>query len=256
MKKLFLSLAACLATIAHADTTTLPATQQKQIENVVHSYLVKNPEVIVESLQTLQKKQMQQAQKTMEKTQATAPKFADALFHRANDPVAGNANGKVSIVEFFDYQCPHCVDMTGIMDSIIKANPNVRVVFKEFPIRGAVSEFASRAALAANMQGKYFEFHKGLMASKAQPLTEQAILQVAQSAGLNMEKLKADMKSDAVNQQIKETYKLARDLQLMGTPALFVAKSTITNNATPTEIVFVPGQVPEAQLQEIITKVQ
>lgn len=230
--------------------------QQKQVEQVVHSYLVKNPQVIVESLQTLQQQQMDQARKTMQKTQENAPKFVDALFHQTTDPVAGNANGKVTVVDFFDYQCPHCTHMTPVLEAAIAANPNLRVVFKEFPIRGAVSEFASKAALAAKNQGKYFEFHKALMKQATdQPLTEDSILKVAQSVGLDMTKLKADMKSDAVGKQIKDTYKLAQSLQLMGTPAFFVAKTDITSAAKPTAIVFIPGQVDQAQLKATIDKI-
>ncbi|MHB1948078.1 MAG: DsbA family protein [Gammaproteobacteria bacterium] len=260
MKK-FTTMIAILALIASplalAQPQPMSPEQTKQIEQVVHSYLVKNPQVIVESLQTLQQQQMDQAKKAVQKTQENAPKFADALFHQANDPVAGNVNGKVTVVDFFDYQCPHCTHMTPILEAVIAANPNLRVVFKEFPIRGALSEFASKAALAANAQGKYFEFHKALMkqAIDKSPLTEDAILQVAKSVGLDMTKLKADMNSDAVSKQIKDTYKLAQSLQLMGTPAFFIAKSDVTSNAKPTAIVFIPGQVDQAKLKDTIDKV-
>lgn len=241
-----------------AADTVQPMTpaQQKQIEDVVRNYLVKNPEVIVESLQTLQQKQMEQARKTIQKTQETAPKFADALFHQTNDPVIGNPAGKVTLVDFFDYQCPHCIKMTPVLEDIIKNNPDVRIVFKEFPIRGPVSEYASKVALAAKIQGKYFEFYKALMqqAANQQQLTEDVILKAAQSVGLNMDQLKADMKSDAIAQQIKSTIKLAQDLQLLGTPAIFVAKTDIKNNAAPSSITFVPGQVDQVQLLEIIKK--
>lgn len=243
--------------LAHADAAQpLAPAQQKQIEDVVRNYLVKNPEVIVESLQTLQQKQMEQARKTMQKTQQTAPKFVDALFHQTTDPVAGNPNGKVTVVDFFDYQCPHCIKMTPVIEGLIKANPEVRVIFKEFPIRGAVSEYAAKVALAAKLQGKYFEFHKALMQqAETQPqLTEEVVLKAAQSVGLDMNKLKADMKNDVVNQQIKSTMKLAQDLQLLGTPAFFIAKSDIKNNATASAITFIPGQVDQVQLLEIVNK--
>lgn len=234
---------------------TMNATQQKQIEDVVHSYLVKNPEVIVEAIQSLQQKQMTEARKTIEKTQATAPKFVDNLFHQTTDPMIGNVNGKVTVVDFFDYQCPHCTHMTPILDALVKANPDLRVVFKEFPIRGPVSDFAAKAALAAKAQGKYFEFHKALMQlATQQSLTEELVLKTAESVGLNIDKLKTDMKSDAVAQQIKANYKLGQDLQLIGTPAFFIATTSITKDAKPAAIVFIPGQIDQVQLQAIITK--
>jgi protein-disulfide isomerase len=245
-----------LASIAcAADTQAMNPQQQKQVEDVVRNYLVKNPEVIVESLQTLQQKQMEQARKTMQKTQETAPKHVDALFRQANDPVAGNPNGKITVVDFFDYQCPHCVKMTPVLEDLIKSNPEVRVVFKEFPIRGAVSEYASKVALAARLQGKYFDFHKALMQQAIKgDLTEETVLKSAQAAGINMDQLKTDMKSDAIAQQIKTTMKLAQELQLLGTPAFFIAKTDIKNNAPASAIVFIPGQVDLIQLQATVKK--
>ncbi len=164
------------------------AAQKQQIESVVHDYLLKNPDVVVQSLQAYQQKQIDQARQTMAKTQSSSPKFVNSLFHQAKDPVAGNPQGAVTIVEFFDYQCSHCIDMSPLLDSFLKANPNVKVIFKEFPIRGPVSEFAAKAALAAKEQGKYIEFHQALMAlaAKQQPLTQDAILNAAKSVGLDV----------------------------------------------------------------------
>lgn len=232
----------------------MSAAQRQQIEGVVRDYLVKNPDVVVQALQAFQQKQMEEARKTMEKTQASAPKFADGLFHSTKDPVAGNPNGKVTVVEFFDYQCPHCIEMTPIIDALVKANPEVRVVFKEFPIRGPASEVASKAALAAQMQGKYFELHKALMAAN-RVLTEEDIMKIAQTVGLDVEKLKTDMKSDAVTQQIKDNYKLAQSLQLIGTPAFFIAKSNVTATSPSTSVVFIPGQVDKQQMDDAVKKV-
>jgi len=228
--------------------------QKDQIQQVVRDYLVKNPDVIIQSLQIYQQKQMEQARETIEKTKEISPNFADALFHQSSDPVAGGVPGKVTLVEFFDYQCPHCIDMTGVIDDLLSKNKDLRIVYKEFPIRGAVSETAAKAALAANLQGKYREFHNALMSVKKLPLTEDIIFSTAQSVGLNVDKLKSDMKSSAIDQQVKDTYKLAQNLKLLGTPAFFIAKSNVTKNAGANSIVFVPGQVDEAQLQDIIGK--
>ena len=238
------------------STPTMSPADQKQVEKIVHNYLIKNPDVIFEAIQTLQQKQMTEARKSVEKTQAVAPKFASALFHNAGDPSLGNANGKIIIVDFFDYQCPHCVKMTPVLEAIVKANPNVKVVFKEFPIRGPLSEYASKVALAAKIQGKYVEFHKALMQlAMQQQLTEDSILKIAQVAGLDLSKVKTDIKSQAVEQQIKNNTKLAQDLQLVGTPAFFVAMSDVTKSPTPSSIVFVPGQIDQEQLLAIIKKV-
>lgn len=238
-----------------AQAADMSAVQKKQVQDVVREYLMQNPDVIIQALQSYQVKQMDQAKKTIQKTQDTSPQYTDSLFHQANDPIAGNPNGKITVVEFFDYQCPHCVDMTPVIDGLIKNNPDVKIVFKEFPIRGPISEVASRAALAAKEQGKYFELHKGLMETKQEPLTEDAIYKIAQSVGLDVEKLKTAMKSSVVDQQLKANYKLAQQLQLMGTPAFFIAKSTVSKTSPSTAILFIPGQVDANQMNQAIDKI-
>ncbi len=231
---------------AKDESAALSAPQKTQIEGVVHDYLMKNPEVIADAVKGLQEKQFDQMRK---KTQDVAVKNSAALFSTPNDPMAGNPKGKVTVVEFFDYQCPHCVDMVPALDGLVKANPEVRVVFKEFPIRGPMSVTASKAALAANMQNKYMPMHEALMKNAA-TLTEEGIYKLAKEAGLDVEKLKADMKSDTVEKQVKANYKLAQDLSLMGTPALFVGKT----DGTSTAIEFIPGQVDQAGLQTSVAK--
>lgn len=173
-----------------------------------------------------------------------------SLFHRSDDPVAGNPNGKITVVEFFDYQCGHCVSMGPVIQNIIKANPNVRIVFKEFPIRGTTSEFAARAALAANKQGKYYQFSHALLATN-QPLTEEVILNVAKSAGLNMPKLKKDMKSSAITDALRANAQLAQELNINGTPAFFIGK---TNAKSASAITFVLGEMSQQELQDAINK--
>ncbi len=232
------------------DQNASPVTpaQKTQIEGIVHDYLIKNPEVIAEAVKGLQEKQFDQMRK---KTQEVAAKSASTLFNSSADPVAGNPKGKVTLVEFFDYQCPHCVDMVPALDGVSKANTDLRIVFKEFPIRGPLSVTATKAALAANMQGKYMEMHNALMKS-AQSLSEDGINKMAKDIGLDVTKFTADMKSDAIDKQIKDNYKLAQELQLMGTPALFIAKT----DGKPEMIEFLPGQVDQAQLQASIDKVK
>lgn len=243
-----------VSSVAWGANDAMPA-QKTQIETVVHEYLVKNPEVVVEALQVYEQKQVQQARETIKQTQQNSPTYADALFRQSTDPVAGNPKGTITMVEFFDYQCAHCVDMAPTIDDLIVKNPNLRVVLKEFPIRGPISEFATRAALAAKKQGRYYEFHKALMTSKQEPLTQEIIFNLAKSVGLDVEKLQADMKDTAIDQQIKETYKLAQQLKLIGTPAFFIAKSDVTKNSKASDIAFIPGQVDKPQLEKIIQKI-
>lgn len=173
------------------------------------------------------------------------------LLRQPNDPVAGNPKGKITVVEFFDYQCGHCASMAPVMSAIIKANPNVRVVFKEFPIRGPMSDFASRAALAANKQGMYYDFSHAML-STGQPLTEELVLSLAKDQGLDINKLKKDMNSNSVREQIAANRQLGNDLQLSGTPAFFIGKTNATDSKT---VHFVLGEMSQHELQRDIDKV-
>ncbi len=248
------SMAAFSVTPSTMSNTMNPA-QEKQVEAAVHDFIIKNPEVVIQSLQGYQQKQIADQTKKFEKIQQNAPQYANQLFHGAADPVGGNPNGAVTLVEFFDYQCPHCIDMTATIESLLKTHPNLKVVLKEFPIRGAMSELATRAALAAQKQGKYFELHTALMSSKIEPLTENTIYDLAKSAGLNVDKLKVDMKDKSVDQQIKTNYQLAKDLQIMFTPVLFIAKSNVTPNVKSSDIAFIPGQISNEQLTDVLKKI-
>lgn len=213
----------------------------------IHDYIINNPEVVVQSLQSYQQKQMEQTQKSFEDIQKDAPKYADKLFNQTTDPIGGNPQGKVTLVEFFDYQCPHCIDMVPVVESLIKNNPQLRVVYKEFPIRGPMSDFSARAALAAQKQGKFSEFHKALMTSKVEPLTEEVVFELAKSSGLNVDQLKADMKDNSVDAQVKANMELAKKLKLMWTPVFFI-KGNSEN------VIFIPGGVDEKQLADAISK--
>ncbi|OGT56039.1 MAG: hypothetical protein A3F14_03920 [Gammaproteobacteria bacterium RIFCSPHIGHO2_12_FULL_43_28] len=248
-------IAALISTVnlAFAETkaVTVAPAEKAKIEQVVKQYLSENPEIIIEAVQGYQRKQYEQAEQTVKQTQKNAPQYVDALFRQANDPIAGNPNGKVTVVEFFDYQCPHCVDMAPVIQDVVKANPEVRIVFKEFPIRGPISEYAARAALAANKQNKYVPFQHALLTSK-QPLSQEVVLKIATETGLNVEQLKKDMHDESVNSQIKATYQLAQNLKLFGTPAFFIGKTNATkDNAT---INYIPGQLDKTQLQGEIDK--
>ncbi len=231
-----------------ADTANVSPAEKAKIEAVVHEYLLRKPEILVEAMQNLQQKQFEQAQETVKQTQKTAANYQKALFNQADDPIVGNPNGKITIVEFFDYQCPHCIDMVPTMEAIIKANPDVRVIYKEFPIRGPLSDYAARAALAARIQGKYQVLSQALLTAN-KPLTQETVLDLAKKVGLDIETLKKDINSSLINKQINENIRLAQNLKLLGTPAFFIGKTDGKG-----EISYVPGQLDQKQLQNIIDK--
>ncbi len=234
-----------------ADTSTTPMTdaQKKEIEKVVHDYLLSNPEVLLEASQALQAKQQQNMQ---QQAQSAILENADQLFQGKLTTV-GNPKGSVTIVEFFDYQCIHCKKMSPTIDSLIKKDSDLRVIYKEFPIFGKSSDMASRVALAAGMQGKYLPMHEALLKIEKR-LDDQLVMDAAKSLGLNMDKLKKDMDSKEVTDILEANRQLAEKLHLMGTPAFIVASTPDGKFKTGTEPSFIPGAASEESLQELIKK--
>lgn len=231
-----------------ADDTVSPA-QKKQFEQIIHDYLVNSPEVLMEASQALQAKQ----QLTMQKEAKSAiAQNADQLL-TGKLAIAGNPKGTVTVVEFFDYQCGHCKQMKPVMSELLKKNANVRVVYKEFPIFGKNSEVASKATLAAAMQGKYLPLHEALLQTD-KSLDKDAVLAAAKSAGLDMTKLQKDMDSKEVTDELAANRKLAEAMKLMGTPAFIVLATPNGTLKTGTEPSFVPGGTTYAALQALVDK--
>jgi protein-disulfide isomerase len=229
--------------------STMPDAQKKEIEKVIHEYLVANPEVLLEASQALQQKQQQNMQ---QQAQSAILENAPVLFEGKLTTV-GNVKGNVTVVEFFDYQCIHCKKMSPIIDSLTKKDSGLRIVYKEFPIFGKSSEVASRAALAAGMQGKYLAMHDALLKVEKR-LDNQVVMDSAKALGLDMKKLAKDMDSKEVTDILEGNRQLAEKLHLMGTPAFIVAATPDGHFKTGTEPSFVPGAATEESLQELIKK--
>lgn len=220
--------------------------QIKQIKQIIHDYLVQNPQVLVEASKALQEKQM--ARQQAEALKAIAANKVK-LFNNPSSPTVGNPNGKVILVEFFDYQCGHCKAMNQVVQDVIKDNKNLKVIFKELPIFGDNSQYAAKAALAAANQNKYYQFHDALLAT-SNPLTKQKVMQAAKKVGLNVKKLKDDINSQQINQQLRDNFQLAQQLKLIGTPAFIVANNDLT------QFRFIPGATSAKQMQNLINSIQ
>jgi len=143
------------------------------------------------------------------------------IFADPDSAVGGNPKGDVTLVEFFDYRCPYCKQIEPSLDALIKEDGKLRVVYKELPILGPPSVFASRAAIAARKQGKYDAFHSRMMAFKG-TIDSDAVLKVAKAAGLDLDRLKTDMAAPEIDKIIKRNYALAEALAIDGTPGLIV----------------------------------
>lgn len=227
----------------------MPAMEKKDLEKFIHDYLVNNPEVLIEASQMLQQKQQKQQQ---DQAKAAITDNAKDIFDAKLTSV-GNPKGSVTVAEFFDYQCIHCKKMVPTMASLIKKDSDLRVIYKEFPIFGKTSEMASRAALAAGMQGKYVAMHEALMKVDKR-LDEKTIMDTAKSVGLDLKKLKKDMDSAEVTAVLENNRQLAEKLHLMGTPAFIVGATPNGQFKQGSEPTFLPGEVSEQTLQETIKK--
>lgn len=186
-------------------------------------FLIENPEIIVEALQGME--QRRQAAAATELQTVIADRRAQ-IFDDPDDPVGGNPEGEVTLVEFFDYNCPYCRKAMPIMQQALEADPALKFVYKEWPILGPGSEFAARAALASVRQNKYQGFHQALMAYSGS-ISESSTLAIAEQVGLDIDRLKQDMNDPAISAAIERNKALADALRITGTPAFVVGDDII-----------------------------
>lgn len=235
MAGLLVGLAATGASAQEAETGARVELPADQVEAIVRDYLLREPEIIYEALQELQRRE---AAAEAERRKAALTARKDELFHSAGSPVGGNPEGDVTLVEFFDYRCGYCRRVVGALRALVEQDEDLRVVFKEFPILGEDSVRAARAALAAERQGLYMPLHFALMA--ADDLSMEGIMQAAAGVGLDTQQLAVDMESPEIQAEIAATYELARDLGIEGTPAFVIDDELI------------PGAVSQERLAALV----
>ncbi len=221
-----------------AETSAAASPDRDAVRKIVREYLLEHPEVIEEDIRILQARREAEQQN---RTRAAIAAHDKALLAHPMSPVSGNPKGDVTLVEFFDYQCGYCKrSLKPVMD-LLKSDGQLRIVWKEFPILGPVSRFAARAGMASEKQGRYLEFHEAVMGSRGK-LTEDRVMAMAADAGLDVRRLRRDMRDPAIDDYLDETIRLARILGINGTPA-FVIGDTL-----------VPGAVGGDRLKELIAR--
>jgi protein-disulfide isomerase len=197
--------------------------QRKELETIIKDILLNNPEIMLEVQNALESKM----DKIQAERMAVAIKENSAeLFRPTGSPVVGNLKGDVPVIEFFDYNCGYCKKALSEVSHLIDKDKKVRVILKEFPILAKGSEEASRVALAAKMQGKYWEFHRTMLENQGQA-NEASALRVAEKLGLDMTRLKKDMASPEVKKEIDDTRQLATKMGIQGTPHFIVGDRII-----------------------------
>jgi protein-disulfide isomerase len=162
-------------------------------------------------------------------SRATMPQLCDALFRDAASPATGRSDAPVQIAAFLDYRCPYCRTLAGILTAAL--SPDVRLIYKEWPILGEGSQLAARAALAADRQGQYAAFHARLMNTRLIP-TERLIDDIAVELAIDPARLREDMRSPPIAAAIARTAALAQALGFIGTPALVVGRTVAQGEIT------------------------
>jgi protein-disulfide isomerase len=214
--QLLLILAAGAMTLAGCDRS------DRAFDDRVHAYLMNHPEVIQEAVNALQKKEQVRA---AAQNQVAIGQSRTALERDPRDFVA-NPNGKITMTEFYDYRCPHCVNAAPAVLKIIKDNPDVRVVFKEFPIFGADSDTAAAAAIAVKQAGgDYLGVYSDFMA--ARPLNAEAVQRILTAHGVDPTRLQQAAFQKNASDQLLATRHLAITLGLEGTPAFIIGDTVV-----------------------------
>jgi protein-disulfide isomerase len=202
-----------------------PAIDQAGVEQIVRDYLLTNPEIIAEAQAALEEKQAE-AQRVAN-LQVIEENRAE-IFSAKTDGIVGNPNGKITIVEFYDYNCGYCKRAQADMLALTKANPDLRFVLKEFPILGPDSQKAhvvSQAFLKL-MPEKFEEFHNTLIEARGRA-TEESAIKLAISLGADEAKLREGMKDPEIASIFGKTYELANKLQITGTPSYVVGDEVV-----------------------------
>lgn len=217
MKNLLISTAMLIIPFtAAADELT-----EDRIKELVLEAIRENPGIVFEAAQLFE--EQQQANQALAAAQVLASE-RDALERDPNAPVLGNPDGDVTVVEFFDYNCPYCRRVKPHMEALLAADPNVRVVYREWPILGEGSVFAARAALASRNQGKYDEFHWAMMGLNGRA-EEATVISAAEKIGLNIAQLRRDMNAPEIDEHIQTSMRLSRAIGFSGTPSFVIGDS-------------------------------
>jgi protein-disulfide isomerase len=212
--------------VASADTNAASGKLDRtEVEGIVRDYLLKNPEILLEVQDALEAKQKEEQKIASE---GVIKNQKDEIFNSTFDGVVGNPNGKVTIVEFYDYNCGFCKRAIEDMQALTKEDSDLRFVLKEFPILGPDSQKASVVSMAFHkmMPEKYREFHTELLGGEGRA-TEAKAIKIAMSLGADEAKLREHMKDPDIPDAIAKTYDLANKLTITGTPSYVVGNEVI-----------------------------
>ncbi len=187
------------------------AANKAAIEKIVRDYIMAHPEIIPEAINGMQAREVS-------KLLASNRKEIETPFPGT---VAGNPNGDVTVVEFFDYACPFCRQAHADMAKLAKADPGVRLVYRDFPVIAPASDEAAMASLSAAAQGRYQRFHDAMFDGQ-EKVSHERVVSVVRSSGLNELRTAKDLTAAPLRAEIKKNIELGRALNLSGTPSYII----------------------------------
>lgn len=209
--------------------------QKAELQIMFKEYILNNGETVIESVEGYQANQEEESRKAASQK---AKSFIGDIAGK-NLPMTGNKNGDITLVEFFDYNCGYCRRALDELEKVLEKDDKLKVVFFDMPILGPSSLEVSKWSLAAQKQGKYFEYHKALLNHNGQK-TETALEKLAKDAGLDIEQLKKDKDSDEIATTLKNNVEQAQSIGIRGTPGFIINGEVF------------PGYMPASRIMEII----
>jgi len=213
----FVSLAALVLSVA-ALTMCFICGSKKDENKAVEEALMAKPEMVIEAIKKYEQNMREAA---AAKVQELVDANISELNNDAETPFVGPENAKVTVVEFFDYNCGYCRGLFGGLKTVMEANPDVKFVFKPLSFLSDVSVAAAKAVLAANKQGKFMQMHNAFFTVNER-LTKEKIRSIAEEQGLDMAKFDADVASSEIEQLVGKMSGLANKIQVNGVPVLFI----------------------------------
>jgi protein-disulfide isomerase len=216
-----------LAAPQTAQAAEFSEPQKTEIQSIVREYLIAHPEVLQEAMQEFEKRQ---GLADAEKHQAAVKEYSQTIFSSPRQVNLGNPDGNVTFVEFFDYNCGYCKRAMSDMLTLLKDDPKLKIVLKEFPVLGPGSVEAAQVAVAVRMQDKtgkkYLDFHQKLLGGRGQADKAHAMA-AAKDAGLNMAQIEKDLTSPEVKATLEENFKIAEALGMNGTPSYVIGSDVV-----------------------------
>jgi len=186
--------------------------------------LVNNPRMLLNASsaveQLLQEEAAAKQQEAAKSAEAAIEENIELFNNAENDPFVGPKDAAATVVEFFDFSCGYCHALAPTLEGLIEANADVKFVFKPLAFLSPASEYAAKALVAANIQGKGYDFYKEVMAISG--LNEEKINDAAKKAGVDVKKMKEDMESETVEAVLRTNVDLAQKANINGVPFLII----------------------------------